>query len=596
MIVFKRFLMDSWMGFFKAIRRFPMTVLSLAILTGMIWHIINLRQEPSVTFFKEVFILALSAVVGLAVQFVAERKAFQIKGFLISYAVGLLVVAAYAGLIWPSLDIDTLVAMRTTVAILVALCLVAIAPSAQKGQRFDEVFLVHFKAAFTAVLFALVIFLGLAAILAAIDLLLFRLAQDYMAYTASGVWLFFAPIYYSSLLPHFNSMKEEDRALVMERIDVPKFLSILISYVAIPLISAYTLVLLAYFAKILVTQVWPIGQLGPMILGYSIAGFILFLLASTLNNRFSALYQTWFPRILVPIVVVQQISVGIRLSAYGLTESRYYLMLFGIFSIVMGLWLSIKPKLDHAWIAIVLMGLALFSIVPPLDAYNLSFASQKGRLETMLTQAGLLTNGVLTPDPSADETLRRETTSILDYMNQRHSLKDLAWLSEDFTYPQDFKAAFGFDTTYANAWEGQTYFYAGLEPNPVVDISGFDQFVRVNLYRQMDASLKTDFDFMINQSAYHLSFDRIDQDEVIVRLTDGQNNVLIETGLVAFVEGLKQQTSSNKDQMPVERMTYDVEKNGVRLRIVFQFVNSTTGSSDAGSDYDLFVMVDVPNE
>ncbi len=125
--------------------------------------------------------------------------------------------------------------------------------------------------------------------------------------------------------------------------------------------------LLIYFVKILVTLNWPSGQLGPMVLGYSAAGLVLFVLASLLENRFAVLYCAFFPKILIPVVIMQLVSVGIRLNAYGVTESRYYVALFGVFSIVIGVLLSVRGKnTRNGIIALLAAGFALVSILLPL--------------------------------------------------------------------------------------------------------------------------------------------------------------------------------------------------------------------------------------
>jgi hypothetical protein len=149
----------------------------------------------------------------------------------------------------------------------------------------------------------------------------------------------------------FNSKAKSDQAYAREASSYPRFLEILVSYIAIPLVAAYTLVLLAYFVKIAITKTWPSGQLGPMILAYSIAGLVIYVLASGLNNRVAVFYQRVFPKVLIPIVVMQLVSVYIRLQAYGITESRYYVALFGIFSIVIGMVLSFRPVKRNSLIA-----------------------------------------------------------------------------------------------------------------------------------------------------------------------------------------------------------------------------------------------------
>jgi hypothetical protein len=50
-----------------------------------------------------------------------------------------------------------------------------------------------------------------------------------------------------------------------------------------------------------------------------------------------------------------------------------------------------------------------------------------------------------------------------------------------------------------------------------------------------------------------------------------------------------------KQALPPEQMTFDVENNGYKLRVIFQNINITKGDSlEAGVDYELMIMFGVP--
>ena len=84
-----------------------------------------------------------------------------------------------------------------------------IAKKSDLSADFNQVALVHFKSAFTSVLFSGVLSAGLAAIIATVDILLFKVNSNTYAYMFTIVWVLFATIYYLSLLPNFNKYGEE---------------------------------------------------------------------------------------------------------------------------------------------------------------------------------------------------------------------------------------------------------------------------------------------------------------------------------------------------------------------------------------------------
>jgi len=590
---FHTFAQRSLKGITIALLRFPLTILSLAAETVLVWTIIETQTDPGLTIFKWMFTLAVSAFVGVAAQVASERFRHVKYSRLSAYALALAFIGGYALIIWPSPEIDIQVGVRSVVAVFSMVCAYLWLPSFKQGFDFNSIALAHFKAAFTACLYALVLMLGLAAIIVSIDILLFTIDENYYGYVFSTIWILFMPIYYLSLIPDFTSELEKDKEFALEKIDYPKLLMILVSYIAIPLITIYTLVLIAYFAKIAFTLTWPVGQLGPMILAYSIAGLIIYVLASRLDNLFAKLYQKIFPKVLIPVVLMQLVSVMIRLNAYGITESRYYLTLGGIFALIIGVFLSIKPVRQNGMIALIAMIFALISILPPLDAFTVSRNSQISRLETILENAGMLSDGTLKSMSNADQETKEETTNILNYLNQRRYLDHLDWLPEGFDMYQDFKTVFGFDPTYPGYGANGEYYYVGLVMEDPIDVTGFDVLLRANAYSQK--GLVTHADFTIDTQSYQLKIDRISTSDALISVVDASGKSLVETQLFEFAQTLVSANDQSNTQKSVEEMTFDTSNNGNTLRIIFQSINFNTGSdSNDYADYEMIVLIAVP--
>ncbi|MCE5285356.1 MAG: DUF4153 domain-containing protein, partial [Pelosinus sp.] len=275
-------------GLYLAVSRFPLTVLCLSCATILLCYMISLHKEPDLIIQKLMFTFVLGSFLGVVAQFKCERFERLAKMRILIYGLSALLTVGYYLILLPAPSISFEVQIRTVVAVFAMFCTFIWVPS--YGGRFDfnKIALIHFKSAFTSVLYSGVLAAGCSAIIAAIDTLLFKVNGDTYGYMMAIVWVLFAPIYYLSLLPRFNSENETDREFAESSGKYPAFLEILISYIAIPLVAAYTLVLAAYFIKILVTFKWPSGQLGVMVLAYSAAGLIIYVLASQLQNRFAA--------------------------------------------------------------------------------------------------------------------------------------------------------------------------------------------------------------------------------------------------------------------------------------------------------------------
>lgn len=605
-------------GMSRAGERFPLTVLCLIGATGIVCYLIGSNKEPDLLVQKMVFTLAVGAALGMVVQSAIERFSKFWKYRWPAYGGALLLTAGYFGILFPAPEIGAEIGIRTLVAIFSMICAVLWIPSCSLTDKsesadssaedssaedpsaensniikvdFNIVALIHFKSIFTSALYTGVLSAGIAAILGTVNILLFTVDDDAYAYTMAILWGLFATIYYLSLLPRFGSQKEEDRTKMDRSDNYPKFLEILVSYIAIPLITGYTLVFIAYFAKILVTFTWPSGQLGPMVLAYAAAGLVVFVLSSPLQNRFAIFYRNIFPKVLIPCVIMQLISVGIRLNAYGITEARYYVALFGLFSIAAGVLLSFRPVSKNGLIALLAAGFALFSILPPVDAFTMSRNSQIDRLEQFLTEEGILADGQLTPKENASQLTKTETTNILSYLDMRSSLKYIEWLPEDFNMYEDMKTMLGFEPSWGGSpGEEITNLYAYLDSALPLNISGYD--IALNTASTpftIDEPNRT-YEFEVEGNIYSLAMERTSRLETILQVRDGNGEVLIETGLYDFAFALASTDPQGKEAKTPEEMTLITTQNGYKLAVVFQNISITQGDANyENADYQMYL-------
>jgi len=582
-------------GLLKAVSRFPLTVICLIVATSLVWYMISLHKNPDIFIEKLLFTCLLGAFLGVAAQFSCERFERLAKLRLWVYVTAALLVGAYYLSLGSSQSIEFDVQIRTFVAVFAMFSLALFIPSYKNGFDFDSLALIHFKAAFTSGLYSAVLSAGCASIIATIDILLFNINEDAYAYTMSTIWILFAVLYYLSLLPRFNSQAQADREYAQNESNYPRLLEILVSYIAIPLVAVYTMVLVAYFIKILVTLNWPAGQLGPMVLAYSAAGLIIYILAGRLENRATLLYRLVFPKILIPIVIMQLVSVAIRLNAFGVTESRYYVALFGLFSIVCAVLLSLKPMARNSLIVVLAAFFAILSIIPPIDAFTVSRVSQTTRLEKMLQAEGILVDGKIKPRADVPMELRIEATSILNYLQNREYITGIDWLPADFNIHEDMQKTLGFETAYPQ-YPGQAkYFYASMNTVDPIDIKGYDIMYTGHSYRGQGKNEIAPVNFVADDVKYQLTVTRISTRETIVAVKSADGKELVATGLYDFTRSLRGVTEQSKGSLSPQEMTLVTEKNGAKLYVLFQNVNITFGSgTDAGADYSFYIFFSAP--
>lgn len=608
---FVKAIVSTGQGFIKAVSRFPLAVVSLVCATIVTCYMISLHTEPSLFIQKLLFTFGLGTFLTVAAQFCCERFPKLHKVRLLVYLVAALLIFGYYLIIASAPSIDYAVRARTIIAVFAMFCIYIWIPSF-KGKtgfnniaEFNSIALTHFKAAITSILFSAVLSVGINSIIAAVNVLLFKVNEDSYAYTMAVIWITFATIYYLSRLPFFNSEAKEDQAFAQQAASYPQVLKILICYIVIPLIAAYSLVLIVYFVKILITFTWPSGKLGPMVLAYSIVGLIVFILASNLEDKVAAIYCKLFPKVSILMVIMQLVSVSIRLNAYGVTEGRYYLAIFGIYSLICSIVLSFKPVTKNFIIALLAAGFAIVTVIPPVDAFTVSRISQITRLEQMLAAQGLLVGGKIKPKADASLELRQQTTSILTYLERRNYLQFLAWLPAEMKKAvpgpnssltqEKMKLVFGFEPAYEAVSLGSQYFYAGLNMQKPFSISGYDVLVGANTYRRMPDGKAPTYDIKVRGRDYTITVKRLTRQEVRVSVKNPAGTELVGTNLYEFAKSLSGIGTAPKESLGPDAMSILVEKSGYKLKVLLQNVNMTFGNGDdAGADFDFLIFFGAP--
>lgn len=577
--------------------RFPLTIVFLASLSGVMFLMIEDYSGLDIDLLSRyMFAGIFGAFLATAVRFMLERFE-NIKNSLIFYGLTILLTAGYFYFMT-----DDIVNSKMVIHLLViSFALFAgylYLPSYKNAMNFGNVALAHFKSAFTSILYGIVLYLGIAAIIGAIDILLYDVDYKSYAHAANIIFIFFTPMYYLSLLPKFNSMDETDDAKKEISFLYPKFLDILVSYITIPLISAFTAVLIIYFIKILVTGVWPVGQVGPMVLGYSAVGYFIYILSSNLNNKFSVVYRKVFPIILIPLVVMQLVSSYIRIDAYGITESRYYVVLFGIFSIVCALVLILGKKKNPNTIVLLSAIFALLSIIPPVDAFTVSKNSQARRLTEILNRNNMLVDGQIVKKTKLSTDDMFEITNISNYMHEMGYLDDMDWFPEEYAdnYYGNFKNIYGFDQYYDRGFPGQDerlYFNAMLDENERINIENYDIFFKMTIHNKREPDEVTG-EFSLKDKNYMVKQIADEKGYLTITVLD-ETNILMEIPMKEFIDGLFEKSNASKGTMDKESLTIEKQNDKLKVKLLINDINVDKYNPDDIYIYaNIYVFVAAP--
>jgi len=122
-------------------------------------------------------------------------------------------------------------------------------------------------------------------------------------------------------------------------------------------------------------------------------------------------------KILLPMCVLLAMAIYRRTSEYGLTEARYFALAMAIWLSVLTIYMVFSKRKHILFVPSSLFVFAVFSVLGPLNAYQVSFRSQVDRLLSTLSQNGLLENGkFIRSDASVPEEDAKKIYAGIDYL------------------------------------------------------------------------------------------------------------------------------------------------------------------------------------
>lgn len=196
---------------------------------------------------------------------------------------------------------------------------------------------------------------------------------------------------------------------------------VLVSWILMPFLMIYTVILYAYAIKIGFTMELPRGTVSGMVLGFSLVGLMTYMASWPLRvadrGRLQKVVGSFFSFLVVPLALMG-LAIGVRIHEYGVTPDRYLLvMLFVSLTVIMLIYIR-RNTLPMKYILMILAGGLFLSSFGPWSAAAVSNYDQATRLRTELTKANILVDGALTKvskdDMSPD--VQRKISGRVEYL------------------------------------------------------------------------------------------------------------------------------------------------------------------------------------
>lgn len=580
----------------NAITRFPLTTLFL--IGAVTVNAIDINGGGDYS--KYFLTLIVGAILGAVTQVIFER--FYQGHFLrmvLNGGAALLTVGYYL-IMMPLPELSIEISVRTAVALFALLIAFIWIPSVKSKLSFNESFMVAFKAFFISLFFAGIIFAGTSIIMAATNELLFEVDSEAYSHAANIIFILFAPVYFLSLIPVYygkadGNQTEEGMELKEDKINkmanCPKYLEILISYIIIPLTAVFTLILGAYIATNIGSEFWSDNLLEPMIVSYSITVIIVYILASRLENRFSDLFRKIFPKVLVPIVIFQTIASIMKIGDMGMTHTRYFVIVFGIFAIASGIIFSILPVRKNGIVAAILIVISVISIVPPVDAFTVSRINQTGILRDILIKNDMLENDRIKPNSSISDEDKGKIAKTVEYLNRMEYNQKIPFLPSGFYYYSDFEKVFGFNI-YGPQGESK-FVYLRLDDTAMLDIAGYEVLTQtaviISPNNENDEVIGT-----INKTGKSFTLKKVTTSEdCIISLFEGNEQELLSFSTKEIFEKFNGREGSVKETISLEEATFSKENKDAAITVIIKTLNMENSPDSFYYNADIIILVKI---
>ena len=389
--LFKRFSPGVMVKRFgRSIRRFPVAVLLLVFLTGYLMFLIRRDGHPideKWNFFY-IFFPATGALLAVSLQLLTEDFKRRLTA-IITQVLGLalwLGVSLYLTS-FERFSMQQLVGVSATVVVMVLslflLCFF------RKG---DDVPFWNFAQRLFIAITAGVVVGGILTL----GIILFVQSLDWLFDVNVDGWFLYIPTFCMVLLAPLLAMSQipEGEQKHVRRISpFTGFTKGVSQYLFIPLLLLYMATLYVYAAKILITWQLPVGWVCYLVsasmLGMVILIFITYPVQHEQGKSFFKTLTRVLPLAMLPLLVLMSVAIGRRLSDYGITVSRLYVVAFNLWCYVVCIGLLLCRNRRIWWVPASFAVVLLLISVGPWSIPNVTEQRLQDEVREAFASSGL---------------------------------------------------------------------------------------------------------------------------------------------------------------------------------------------------------------
>lgn len=535
----------------------------------------------------------LGAILNMAVSAAAQKANLNLLISGLVNLLGLIITTAIFLLVYlPTSKISDINTTRLIVATFISFISFIIIASA-KTEKFDfnQMTFMTIKSFFVALIYTLVIILGLFFIAFAVESLLYNnLSNNVYSYIAIYSML----TGFSFFLGYFPSFKkDEDDEQIEKAIKYPRFIEVLFLYILIPLLTILSVVLLLWIVQILINGKLPeFAQLSSIFSGYCLFGLWLYSMVSQYKTGIAKIFKRVFPYLTILFLAFEAYAILNQISLNGVKVGEYAVSLIWIFSLISSVLIIFIPVVKNrllGYLAIIILAIYVMPIVGFVD---FPVSMQVNRLENVLIKNKMLENGKIIPSTNISQKDKRKITLSSLFIVEQVDAKKPSWFNQSINDFKVFKEVYGFDQIYDTN--------PIIQPLQSINMNLKDNYFDISdyqyaLYNQNNSMYKS---IIINGKKGNYVFKYDTDNNGVPNINVKKNGEeFISKNLKDYLNDLfnnyKNTSSGLKssiDNYSIDEMSFKIEKDGVKIILIF---NSIYISQDVNTNSQISYVVNL---
>lgn len=340
---------DSLKDFIKSLKEYPIEI--LLGLTFFVISILRIGENNASVFFFPIYVISYSLHRG------ASKYLYYLSFFL-----------------WIPVLFNTQTSEKNTVLILISILILFAGIKALSDKEFSKKLHNTVLSIIYSGIICIILSLIIEAIFMTVDVLFLKdrnLNLD--LYVQRFIYIVLGPMICFYLM-------DRDLSGIRHRI-----LDFVVNYIFSPALIIYSIILYVYIVKIIGKWELPCGGVSYMVSLFCVVALLTIILRHLCNKTLFNRFFGFFPFIALPPLILMWTGIVRRVSDYGLTGTRFYLILTAILLTLYVITLFAE-KFNKFWKMAITLAilLAVFTFIPGISAKDFGNRSQMKRLDKVL--------------------------------------------------------------------------------------------------------------------------------------------------------------------------------------------------------------------